>query len=189
MSQFNNNTDVDNIIGRLYHINELPKHITESTHFETWQNLLTSEQYFYIKDELFVRDLTIRSQADFDKIIEADFVFGFNQDARKEILKNMIKLANLTRSGFENGDISILMSPRTVISWAQNYKIFKDNLLEMGYTNGVIDDEIQAYLTTDFGYEKFGKGVDFMEGVTKWHYRAPTSEELEFATKQLSGNK
>jgi len=45
-----------------------------------------------------------------------------NQDT----LKNMIKLANLTRNGFANGDISILMSPRTVISWAQNYKIFKD---------------------------------------------------------------
>ena len=44
----------------------------------------------------------------------------------EEILKNMIKLANLTRTGFGNGDISILMSPRTVISWAQNFKIFKD---------------------------------------------------------------
>ena len=44
----------------------------------------------------------------------------------QEIIKNMIKLANLTRNGFANGDISILMSPRTVISWAQNYKIFKD---------------------------------------------------------------
>ena len=50
----------------------------------------------------------------------------FTSNKNKEILKNMIKLANLTRSGFENGDISILMSPRTVISWAQNYKIFKD---------------------------------------------------------------
>ena len=50
----------------------------------------------------------------------------FNSNKNKEILKNMIKLASLTRSGFENGDISILMSPRTVISWAQNYKIFKD---------------------------------------------------------------
>jgi cobaltochelatase CobS len=48
------------------------------------------------------------------------------KQADREILKNMIKLANLTRNGFENGDISILMSPRTVISWAQNYKIFKD---------------------------------------------------------------
>ena len=44
----------------------------------------------------------------------------------QEILKNMIKLANLTRNGFVNGDISILMSPRTIISWAQNFKIFKD---------------------------------------------------------------
>ena len=50
----------------------------------------------------------------------------FHSNKNKEILKNMIKLANLTRNGFENGDISILMSPRTVISWAQNYKIFKD---------------------------------------------------------------
>ena len=44
----------------------------------------------------------------------------------QEIVKNMIKLANLTRNGFANGDISILMSPRTVISWAQNFKIFRD---------------------------------------------------------------
>src|SRR6056300_71555 len=44
----------------------------------------------------------------------------------QEIIKNMIKLANLTRNGFANGDISTLMSPRTVISWAENYKIFKD---------------------------------------------------------------
>ena len=52
----------------------------------------------------------------------ADFKNAKNQ----EILKNMIKLANLTRNGFANGDISTLMSPRTVISWAQNFKIFKD---------------------------------------------------------------
>ena len=32
----------------------------------------------------------------------------------------MIKLANLTRIGFKNGDISTVMSPRTVITWAEN---------------------------------------------------------------------
>ena len=53
-------------------------------------------------------------------------VSEFNTNKNQEMLINMIKLANLTRNGFENGDISILMSPRTVISWAQNYKIFKD---------------------------------------------------------------
>ena len=44
----------------------------------------------------------------------------------QDIIKNMINLANLSRSGFANGDISTLMSPRTVISWCQNFKIFKD---------------------------------------------------------------
>lgn len=53
-------------------------------------------------------------------------VSEFKSSKNQEVVKNMIKLANLTRNGFANGDISILMSPRTVISWAQNYKIFKD---------------------------------------------------------------
>ena len=44
---------------------------------------------------------------------------------RKEV-ENMIKVAELSRQGFVNGDISTVMSPRTVISWAQNALIFKD---------------------------------------------------------------
>ena len=38
----------------------------------------------------------------------------------------MIKVADLTRKGFVNGDISTVMSPRTVIHWAENSSIFKD---------------------------------------------------------------
>ena len=38
----------------------------------------------------------------------------------------MVKVADLTRQGFINGDISTVMSPRTVISWAQNALIFGD---------------------------------------------------------------
>ena len=44
----------------------------------------------------------------------------------QEIAKNMISVANLSRQGFANGDISTLMSPRTVISWAENNQIFED---------------------------------------------------------------
>ena len=44
----------------------------------------------------------------------------------KENILNMVKLANLTRNGFKNGDLSTVMSPRTVISWAENSIIFKD---------------------------------------------------------------
>ena len=43
-----------------------------------------------------------------------------------ELIKKMITLADLTRQGFANGDISTLMSPRTVLSWAENFIIFND---------------------------------------------------------------
>jgi hypothetical protein len=97
MSQFNNTftnasaniREIDNIIGRSYHINELPKHIIESSQFETWKNLFQEETEFCIKDRIFVRDLTIMSQEDFNRIIEADYELDFNQDTRKEILRNM----------------------------------------------------------------------------------------------------
>jgi cobaltochelatase CobS len=45
--------------------------------------------------------------------------------AKKQI-ESMVALADLTRAGFINGDISTVMSPRTVITWAENTKIFND---------------------------------------------------------------
>jgi cobaltochelatase CobS len=44
----------------------------------------------------------------------------------KETVANMISLADLTRAGFIAGDISTVMSPRTVITWAENIQIFED---------------------------------------------------------------
>ena len=49
-----------------------------------------------------------------------------------ETAKQMIALANLTRKGFEAGDISTLMSTRTLITWGENWRIFKD--LPLGFT-------------------------------------------------------
>jgi len=40
--------------------------------------------------------------------------------------QQMVAMANLTRQGFMQGDISTVMSPRTVISWAENFLIFDD---------------------------------------------------------------
>ncbi|CAM3616125.1 AAA family ATPase [Polynucleobacter brandtiae] len=40
--------------------------------------------------------------------------------------EQMIALANLTRAGFEAGDLSTLMSTRTLITWGENWRIFKD---------------------------------------------------------------
>ena len=47
-----------------------------------------------------------------------------NKEGRNFI--NMIKVADLTRKGFVSGDISTVMSPRTVLHWAENTSIFKD---------------------------------------------------------------
>ena len=51
---------------------------------------------------------------------------GLDNKEGQEVARNMISVANLSRQGFANGDISTLMSPRTVISWAENFKIFSD---------------------------------------------------------------
>ena len=91
MSQFYNAKDreIDNIIGSPHNISELPTHIIESTQFKCWQSLFPEETEYCIKDNLFVKDFNIKSQADLDRIIDADCELGFNQNTRIEILKNI----------------------------------------------------------------------------------------------------
>lgn len=61
---------------------------------------------------------------------EADIVLArvpeLNTERGRKLLSAMVGVANLTRKGFEAGDISTLMSPRTVITWAENTQIFGD---------------------------------------------------------------
>ena len=61
---------------------------------------------------------------------EAAIVLGkaphYNTDNGRKIIAHMVTVADLTRTAFMNGDISTVMSPRTVINWAQNAEIFKD---------------------------------------------------------------
>jgi len=47
----------------------------------------------------------------------------------RKLIASMVALANLTRKGFAAGDLSTLMSPRTVITWAENCEIFRDPAL------------------------------------------------------------
>ncbi|MCB1531465.1 MAG: AAA family ATPase [Alphaproteobacteria bacterium] len=49
-----------------------------------------------------------------------------NTAEEKDNVDRMVRVADLTREGFINGDLSTLMSPRTVLSWIENYQIFKD---------------------------------------------------------------
>ena len=54
---------------------------------------------------------------------------NYNTDAGRKTIKQMVTVADLTRTAFMNGDLSTVMSPRTVIAWAQNAEIFGS----MGY--------------------------------------------------------
>lgn len=57
---------------------------------------------------------------------ETDIIASKVTELDRMTVANMVSVANLTRQGFMNGDISIVMSPRTVLMWAENAKIFND---------------------------------------------------------------
>src|ERR1700749_686018 len=77
----------------------------------------------------------------------------------KQIVEKMIKVAELSRQGFINGDISTVMSPRTVISWAQNAHIFGD----VGYAFRVSFlnkcDETERPLVAEYYQRVFGEDL------------------------------
>ncbi len=51
---------------------------------------------------------------------------NYNTEEGRKQVKQMVTVADLTRTAFMNGDLSTVMSPRTVIAWAQNAEIFRD---------------------------------------------------------------
>ncbi|MBI1273729.1 MAG: cobaltochelatase subunit CobS [Alphaproteobacteria bacterium] len=53
-------------------------------------------------------------------------VKGFDDTEGRKTISAMVALADLTRAGFMQGDLSTVMSPRTVITWAENAQIFGD---------------------------------------------------------------
>ncbi|MFT9380791.1 cobaltochelatase subunit CobS [Gluconobacter sp. P5B12] len=59
-------------------------------------------------------------------IVTSKLKIGTEDKDKTKMVERMVALANLTRSGFMAGDISTVMSPRTVIAWAENFNIFND---------------------------------------------------------------
>ena len=60
------------------------------------------------------------------EIVMAKMGMESGNKAERRRIESMVALADLTRAGFINGDISTVMSPRTVITWAENARIFGD---------------------------------------------------------------
>ena len=79
------------------------------------------------------------------------------RDAKgKETVNKMVRVADLTRQGFINGDISTVMSPRTVISWAQNALIFNDIGFAFRLTFLNKCDELERPIVAEFYQRCFG---------------------------------
>jgi cobaltochelatase CobS len=87
-----------------------------------------------------------------------------DEDGRRKI-SAMVALADLTRSGFVNGDISTVMSPRTVITWAENAKIFGDLAFAFRVTFLNKCDEIERATVAEYYQRCFG--TELMESGVK----------------------
>jgi len=81
---------------------------------------------------------------------------SFNTVAGRETVLRMVRLAELTRRGFANNDISTVMSPRTVISWCENAGIFDDLALAFGLTFLNRCDEAERPLIAEYYQRVFG---------------------------------
>ena len=84
---------------------------------------------------------------------------SYNNAEGKEKISNMIKVATLTRKGFIAGDISTVMSPRTVLHWADNNEIFKN----LGYSFRVTFlnkcDESEKNIISEYYQRCFGEDL------------------------------
>jgi len=90
---------------------------------------------------------------------ERKIVKAKSPETSAETIANMVRVADLTRQGFINGDISTVMSPRTVITWAQNAEIFKDVgfAFRLSFLNKC--DEAERMLVAEYYQRVFGQDL------------------------------
>jgi cobaltochelatase CobS len=83
-------------------------------------------------------------------------VAGYDGDKGREVISAMVRLADLTRAGFMTGDISTVMSPRTVITWAENANIFGDVAFAFRITFLNKCDEVERSTVAEYYQRCFG---------------------------------
>jgi len=91
--------------------------------------------------------------------IVASKVPAYNDKKGRERIASMIMVADLTRSGFMAGDISTVMSPRTVITWAENAEIFKDLAIAFRMTFLNKCDELERPAVAEYYQRCFGEDL------------------------------
>jgi cobaltochelatase CobS len=90
---------------------------------------------------------------------------SYDTDEGRKIVRNMVMVADLSRAGFIAGDISTVMSPRTVITWAENARLFDDlgAAFRMTFLNKC--DELERPIVAEYYQRCFN--VDLKESVAK----------------------
>ena len=96
--------------------------------------------------------------------VEAEIVLakapGYQTAEGKRTINAMVRVADMTRNAFMNGDISTVMSPRTVITWAQNAEIFGGDVglaFRMTFLNKC--DELERGTVAEFYQRAFGQDL------------------------------
>ena len=84
---------------------------------------------------------------------------SYQNEKGKKLVANMVRLADLTRSAFINGDLSTVMSPRTVITWAENAEIFGDLGFAFRLTFLNKCDELERPVVAEFYQRIFGEDL------------------------------
>ncbi|MDB5468693.1 MAG: cobS [Caulobacter sp.] len=99
-----------------------------------------------------------------DHDVEAEIVLAKNPSYAnaegRRTLAAMVRVADMTRNAFMNGDISTVMSPRTVITWAQNAEIFAGDIglaFRMTFLNKC--DELERPTVAEFYQRAFGEDL------------------------------
>ena len=82
---------------------------------------------------------------------------SYDNDEGKKNIETMVALADLTRTGFMGGDISTVMSPRTVLTWAENTDIFKDRGFAFRVTFLNKCDEMERPIVAEYYQRCFGE--------------------------------
>ena len=75
---------------------------------------------------------------------------SYDNEEGKRVIKQMVTVADLTRTAFINGDLSTVMSPRTVINWASNTEIFEDVGYAFRLTFLNKCDELERQIVAEF---------------------------------------
>ena len=78
-------------------------------------------------------------------------------EAKRKLVSHMVRVADLTRSAFINGDLSTVMSPRTVIMWAENAEVFGDIGFAFRLTFLNKCDELERPMVAEFYQRSFGE--------------------------------